>query len=67
MRQISALFGVLSLWGPVGLADAPLSPSWLEQAVFYQIYPQTFADSSGDGVAICAESCRSCRIFATSE
>ena len=25
------------------------SPSWLEEAVFYQIYPQSFSDSNGDG------------------
>jgi maltose alpha-D-glucosyltransferase/alpha-amylase len=25
-------------------------PSWLEKAVFYGIYPQTFYDSNGDGI-----------------
>ncbi|WP_047258989.1 alpha-amylase family glycosyl hydrolase [Corynebacterium uterequi] len=25
-------------------------PSWLERAVFYQVYPQSFADSNGDGI-----------------
>jgi len=25
-------------------------PSWLQQAVFYQIYPQSFYDSNGDGI-----------------
>lgn len=25
-------------------------PSWLSDAVFYQIYPQSFADSNGDGI-----------------
>lgn len=25
-------------------------PSWLSKAVFYQIYPQSFADSNGDGI-----------------
>src|SRR4030043_2158470 len=25
-------------------------PTWLEDAVFYQIYPQTFYDSNGDGI-----------------
>jgi maltose alpha-D-glucosyltransferase/alpha-amylase len=26
------------------------SPGWLENAVFYQIYPQSFYDSNGDGI-----------------
>ncbi|MBO1332923.1 alpha-amylase family glycosyl hydrolase [Streptomyces sp. VRA16 Mangrove soil] len=25
-------------------------PAWLDEAVFYQIYPQSFADSDGDGI-----------------
>ncbi len=25
-------------------------PSWLEKAVFYEIYPQSFCDSNGDGI-----------------
>ena len=25
-------------------------PSWLKDAVFYEIYPQTFCDSNGDGI-----------------
>jgi glycosidase len=28
----------------------PNCPQWLHQAVFYQIYPQTFYDSNGDGI-----------------
>jgi maltose alpha-D-glucosyltransferase/alpha-amylase len=32
-------------------ADAPpVMASWLESAVFYEIYPQSFADSNGDGI-----------------
>lgn len=27
-----------------------ITPGWLEQAVFYQIYPQSFADANGDGI-----------------
>lgn len=26
------------------------APAWLAEAVFYQIYPQSFADSDGDGI-----------------
>lgn len=26
------------------------SPAWLDNAVFYQIYPQSFCDSNGDGI-----------------
>jgi maltose alpha-D-glucosyltransferase/alpha-amylase len=26
------------------------SPNWLKQAVFYQIYPQSFYDANGDGI-----------------
>jgi glycosidase len=26
------------------------NPDWLEKAVFYEIYPQTFYDSNGDGI-----------------
>lgn len=28
----------------------PSVPAWLHHAVFYQIYPQSFADSNGDGI-----------------
>ena len=28
----------------------PASPNWIDNAVFYQIYPQTFYDSNADGV-----------------
>ena len=28
----------------------PSGPVWLREAVFYQIYPQSFADSNGDGI-----------------
>jgi glycosidase len=33
-----------------GKFQIPDCPSWLNNAVFYQIYPQTFYDSNGDGV-----------------
>ncbi len=28
----------------------PRMPEWLENAVFYEIYPQSFQDTDGDGV-----------------
>jgi glycosidase len=34
---------------PNSQASRP-GPAWLEKAVFYEIYPQSFADSNGDGI-----------------
>lgn len=31
-------------------AVRPAGPAWADSAVFYQIYPQTFYDSDGDGI-----------------
>ena len=33
-----------------GEYDIPPVPDWARNAVFYQIYPQTFCDSDGDGI-----------------
>ncbi|MBN1397779.1 MAG: glycosylase [Bacteroidetes bacterium] len=33
-----------------GLCTVPDGPEWIHNAVFYQIYPQTFYDSNGDGI-----------------
>ena len=33
-----------------GKYTVPDCPAWLNNAVFYQIYPQTFYDSNGDGI-----------------
>ncbi|WP_035851404.1 alpha-amylase family glycosyl hydrolase [Kitasatospora azatica] len=32
------------------MTDRQSVPSWLAEAVLYQIYPQSFADSNGDGI-----------------
>ena len=34
------------------------SPKWLEKAVFYEIYPQSFMDSNGDGIGDLEGICR---------
>ena len=36
--------------GITGNCTAPKSPEWVKKAVFYQIYPQTYYDSNGDGI-----------------
>ena len=33
-----------------GEYEIPNCPAWLNNAVFYQIYPQTFYDTNGDGI-----------------
>lgn len=33
-----------------GKYEIPQMPEWARNAVFYQIYPQTFCDSDGDGI-----------------
>ncbi|MBN2610447.1 MAG: hypothetical protein JXB00_02725, partial [Bacteroidales bacterium] len=33
-----------------GNYSIPQCPEWLHKAVFYQIYPQTYYDSNGDGI-----------------
>ncbi|TAH26564.1 MAG: glycosylase [Cytophagales bacterium] len=32
------------------VSSSPKCPSWVPDAVFYEIYPQTFSDTDGDGI-----------------
>ena len=52
LAGISALVLSLSVSAQVitGEYDIPKVPEWAKNAVFYQIYPQTFCDSDGDGI-----------------
>jgi glycosidase len=59
MKRISIFFitftlgftRVLSQQGMItGTSAIPDAPEWVHTAVFYQIYPQTFYDSNGDGI-----------------
>lgn len=38
------------LYAVVMSAQKPGQPSWLDNAVFYQIYPSSFQDSGGNGI-----------------
>ena len=40
--------------------------TWWREAVFYEIYVRSFADSDGDGSATCRASARGCPTCATS-
>lgn len=40
-------FNVLVMFGQKRIAP---SPKWLEKSVFYQLYPQSFKDTNGDGI-----------------
>lgn len=39
------------LWACMGaMAQNPTQPSWLSDAVFYQIYPSSYQDTDGNGI-----------------
>ena len=49
MKKILALVLACVLAAPAVTAQKASQPSWLSDAVFYQIYPSSFQDSNGDG------------------
>ncbi len=49
MKKLLALALACVLAAPGVMAQKPSQPSWLSDAVFYQIYPSSFQDSNGDG------------------
>ena len=49
MKKLLALVLACVLAAPAVTAQKPSQPSWLSDAVFYQIYPSSFQDSNGDG------------------
>ena len=55
--RLNPLLAVTALVGGAGVRNAgaeqdivPDCPAWVHHAVVYQIYPQTFCDSNGDGI-----------------
>jgi len=45
-----SLFAQQTVTEITGKYDIPKCPDWVHNAVFYQIYPQTYYDSNGDGI-----------------
>jgi len=45
--RLSAQNDTVSITGKYAV---PVCPSWVNNAVFYQIYPQTYYDTNGDGI-----------------
>ena len=51
MKRICITLGLLFTAMSFSSAQAvPAAPKWLEDAVFYQIYPQSYCDTNGDGI-----------------
>lgn len=49
-RILLASTGLLLAVGAWGQGTFKPTPKWLDKAAFYQIYPQSFKDSDGDGI-----------------
>ena len=50
MTALAALSLIIAAQNITGNYSIPKTPEWARNAVFYQIYPQTFCDSDGDGI-----------------
>ncbi|TAF72670.1 MAG: glycosylase [Bacteroidetes bacterium] len=53
MKKYLIVFSILFVTKSIVFAQEatkPPVPEWIHQAVFYEIYPQTFKDSDGDGI-----------------
>ena len=50
MTALAALSLSIAAQNITGNYSIPKTPEWARNAVFYQIYPQTFCDSDGDGI-----------------
>ena len=50
LTALAALPLVIAAQNITGKYIIPKTPDWARNAVFYQIYPQTFCDSDGDGI-----------------
>jgi glycosidase len=49
-QQAAAVYDSFPDLSAMKEAPKPAGPEWMHNAVFYQIYPQTFYDSNGDGI-----------------
>ena len=52
LRRAAGLVAAMIALAPLarGVETSTNMPAWLEHAVFYEIYPQSFRDSNGDGI-----------------
>ncbi|MBP5301934.1 MAG: alpha-amylase, partial [Bacteroidales bacterium] len=50
MKKSFFLISLLAVCTLCLQAQNPAQPSWLSDAVFYQIYPSSYQDSDGNGI-----------------
>lgn len=51
-QEITAQYEIAAFpnFDSIGQICKPTGPDWMNTATFYEIYPQTFSDSNGDGI-----------------